>query len=264
MLSCEIRGGVGNQMFQIAATYALALNNNDECAFDMDIKRKYRGVVHQGRVASTYFSNLYRHVSQIPPEWKPQSYHIEKDGHPYSPIPYRENLLLSGYFQSERYFEGRGEDIKKLFIDDRMRWGLREEFSDMLYCSVSLHVRRGDYVKFPEVHNMLDKHYYQEALSYIRDRRDIDRVFVFSDDIPWCRDNFNGKEYVFIEGLEDWEEIYLQSLCSHNIIANSSFSWWGAYFNENGSKIVVAPKVWFNPSFNYDHSKIYTEEMVII
>ena len=264
MLSCVIRGGVGNQMFQIAATYALALNNNDECAFDMDLKRTYHGVVHQGRIASSYFSSLYKNIKQLPLEWKSENKYIEPEGTDYYPIPYKENMMLFGYFQSEKYFEGKGEEIKKLFIDRDLLLDLKNKYQDILYNSVSLHVRRGDYIKFPDVHTILGMDYYEQAICYILNRRCYDHILVFSDDIPWCKDNFEGKAFVFPELKEDWQEIYLMSLCNHNIISNSTFSWWGSYFNENSDKIVIAPELWFNPSANFSHKKIYTEEMVII
>jgi hypothetical protein len=189
---------------------------------------------------------------------------VEKDGAPYQPIPYKENMMLSGYYQSEKYFEGRGQEIRMLFTDFGALWELANQFGFLLKNSVSLHVRRGDYAKFPEVHSILDVEYYYRAITYIQVERNVENILVFSDDIPWCRENLKGEEFVLMDGLEDWEEIYLQSLCNHNIIANSSFSWWGAYLNENEDKIVVAPKVWFNPGFKYDHSKIYTEEMICL
>jgi hypothetical protein len=114
------------------------------------------------------------------------------------------------------------------------------------------------------VHSILDVEYYYRAITYIQVERNVENILVFSDDISWCKRSLQGEGFIFIEGLEDWKELYLQSLCNYNIIANSSFSWWGAYLNENENKIVVAPKVWFNPSFNYDHSKIYTEEMICL
>ena len=264
MISTVIRGGVGNQMFQIAAAYALALNNNDECAFDMNIKRTYHGVVHQGRAASCYFNSLYRNIKQLPADWKSKNKYIEPEGSPYAQIPYKEDLLLFGYFQSDKYFEGQYNAVRSLFTDSRLIDLLWGEYRHILSDSVAIHVRRGDYIKFPDVHTILDISYYRKALEYLRKRTNIHNIVVFSDDIPWCREYFKEKNTTFIEREEDHEEMYLMSLCTHNIISNSTFSWWGAFLNINEDKIVVAPKRWFAPDCTHEWEKIYTKDMIII
>ena len=264
MISTVLRGGVGNQMFQIAAAYALALNNDDECAFDMDIKRTYHGVVHQGRVASCYFNHLYKNIKQIPLSWESKNKYIEPEGSPYSPIPYKEDLLLFGYFQSDKYFEGRDDDIRDLFTDHIFLKLLKRMYDPLLSNSVSVHVRRGDYIKFKDVHTTLDISYYMMALEYLRENTYIENVLIFSDDIPWCKEHFNEKYITFIEREEDYEEMYLMSLCSHNIISNSTFSWWGSFLNTNDDRIVIAPKKWFAPTCTYEWEKIYTKNTIIL
>ena len=264
MVSCTLRGGVGNQMFQIATAYTLALKNNDECAFDMDRRKTYGGVVYQGREASLYFNSLYKKVRQLPDGWKPEHKYSELKDFVYSPIPYKKNLLLYGYFQSEKYFEGHGQEIVKLFVDDELLSGIRKKYEDMLPDSIAVHVRRGDFAKFHPVHVLLGMDYYTEALNYIQRRRDVNKILVFSDSMSWCRDNFKNDNFVFIEGTEDWEDMYLMSLCTHNIIANSSFSWWGAYFNSNKDGIVIAPHAWMNLGDSYDYKDVYCENWIII
>ena len=116
--------------------------------------------------------------------------------------------------------------------------------------SVSLHIRRGDYLsdlKVSKVHGMCDIEYYQKAISYLSSRIQDPVVYVFSDDIEWCKKNLGFlKNKVFIDNTKTAiEDLELMRNCDHNIIANSTFSWWGAWLNENDDKIVVAPRKWF-------------------
>jgi len=263
MISAKIQGGLGNQMFIIAATYALALNNNDECAFDMDLKRKYYGVVHQGRVASSYFNSLYRKVRQLPLRWKPEAYYKEDSLKPYTPIPYSADLMIEGYFQSAKHFDDRRKEILKLFIDKGLLRGIKNRFKELLSNSVSLHVRRGDYLRFSHIYPLPNLAYYTKALCYLKNNVDVDNVLIFSDDIQWCKENLKGDGVVYIEGLEDWEEMYLMSLCSYNIISNSSFSWWGSYLNKHRNKIVVAPEQWMREDNTFCWQDIHMPQMIL-
>jgi hypothetical protein len=115
--------------------------------------------------------------------------------------------------------------------------------------SVSIHVRRGDYVNNPKVneyHGSLQSDYYLKAIEVINNKVSDSKFYIFSDDIEWVRDNmFGDLNAVFVKTTSDEEDMYLMSKCKHNIIANSSFSWWGAYLNSNESKLVVAPVQWF-------------------
>ena len=264
MITAKIQGGVGNQMFIIAATYALALNNGDECAFDMDVRRKYYGVVHQGRVASLYFGSLYKKVKHLPLGWDAKTYYKENSDNPYAPIPYKPYLLIEGYFQSEKHFADRRRDIIKLFIDSSIIRDLSKKFKRSIKNSVSVHVRRGDYIRFAHVYPLLGITYYAKALAYIGEHRKIDNILIFSDDIPWCKENFHGDKLKFIEGMEDWEDMYLMSLCSNNIISNSSFSWWGSYLNQSDDNIVIAPKQWMQPDSTFWWKDIYTDKMILM
>jgi len=117
--------------------------------------------------------------------------------------------------------------------------------------AVSLHVRRGDYVKNPQVlkeFGICSIDYYKRAIKHIEDSVDSPTYFVFSDDLAWVKKNLPvGEKVVYIQGenITDTEELTLMSKCKHNIIANSTFSWWGAWLNQNSNKIVVAPTPWF-------------------
>ncbi|MPN39089.1 O-antigen biosynthesis glycosyltransferase WbnK [bioreactor metagenome] len=110
-----------------------------------------------------------------------------------------------------------------------------------------MHIRRGDYVNtYSNYYHILDDTYYLNAIAYIRDKCTNTKLFVFSDDIEWAQNNYKDIEnIIFVAQNKSYEDMYLMSLCKHNIIANSSFSWWGAWLNENDNKIVIAPKKWF-------------------
>lgn len=113
-----------------------------------------------------------------------------------------------------------------------------------------MHIRRGDYLVSPGHYINLDVEYYKNALKYIDNPGSI---LIFSDDISWCKDNFKGDKYIFIENEKDYIDIYLMSLCNNNIIANSTFSWWGAWLNTNPNKIVISPNKWFGPAKGKRH-----------
>ena len=91
-----------------------------------------------------------------------------------------------------------------------------------------------------------------------------DNFLIFSDDIVWCKNNFVGDKFIFIEGEEDYIDLWLMSLCNHNIIANSSFSWWGAWLNKNNNKTVIAPKNWFGPNKKLDPTDLYCKDWLVI
>ena len=165
------------------------------------------------------------------------------------------NLYLDGYWQTEMYFKS----IRNELLDDfEIKSSPSGENSSMLdlICksnSVSVHIRRGDYVNNAETfqkHGVSSMEYYNKAINYINKRVENTHFFIFSDDIEWVRQNFTIKHAIHFIGFNDasknFEDLRLMKNCKHNIIANSSFSWWGAWLNENPNKIVIAPANWFN------------------
>ena len=120
--------------------------------------------------------------------------------------------------------------------------GVLERYDELLTdgTTCAIHVRRGDYLKFPHMHNSRTMDYYNKAMKIVK----ADTYLIFSDDIKWCKEQFVGDEYHFMDD-RDYIEMFLMSKCDHNIMCSSSFSWWGSYLNKNPNKIVVAPKKWF-------------------
>lgn len=172
----------------------------------------------------------------------------------YSAIPYNgETMLdLNGFFQSYKYWEYNQYVILGL-LTPRKGYGIRQN-------TTAIHVRRGDYLKFPDHHTNLDMGYYQNAMNEIRSKY----YMIFSDDIAWCRQNFKGDQFIFAEGNDEVTDLSLMLSCENQIIANSSFSWWAAYLNKNPSKIVIAPQRWFGPKLTHDTKDLCPPEWIRI
>ena len=163
------------------------------------------------------------------------------------------DIYLDGYWQNEKYFLEIREDILKDFTPRESNTLEVEKYLEQINStnSISIHVRRGDYAKHPEI-GILDISYYQDAVNYINDRVESPTFYIFSNDLKWCEENFNFiNTKVFVNKTKsEIEDMILMKSCQHNIIANSSFSWWSAWLNINAKKIIVAPKKWMaiNPN----------------
>lgn len=257
MITCQLKQcGLGSQLFQIATTLALAWDNNDLAVFDF----LEQGVPFQGKIASKYSDTIYRNLTQrtsikVNAEYTEPFHHYQK-------IPYQPNLCLNGFFMSEKYFKHRRKKLLKVFEPEFDRIVNLVKRHSIPFENCAIHVRRGDYLKLGRYHPVCGMDYYLAAI----DRFDRDTTFlVFSDDIEWCRSQFIGDRFVFIENDNDIDDLYLMSLCQHQIIANSTFSWWAAWLNENPNKMVVAPEIWLGTECKrINTDDIYTPEMIRI
>jgi hypothetical protein len=170
------------------------------------------------------------------------------------------NIDLYGYFQDERYFKDDRDFILSILkFKDEYENTAQEYISsvDKPVKKVSLHVRRGDYTLYPNHHPVCSKEYYQKAMS-IFDIKDV-KFLIFSDDIEWCREEFKGDQFIFVDSGSPYSDLRIMTLCDHHIIANSSYSWWGAWLNTKEGKRVIAPSRWFGPAIGKDASEIYCE-----
>jgi hypothetical protein len=176
----------------------------------------------------------------------------------FDPVPYREGMVLQGFFQSEKYFANYKKEVVKLFENRSKR---KYEFEN----SVSIHIRRGDYLNefMCQFLPALPYEYYKAALDDLETKVKIDHILVFSDDLGWCKETIKGERVIFVEGQEDYEDLYTMAKCTHHIIANSSFSWWGAYLNQR-DKIVYAPTRWFGPAITDDWQDVYCQNWIKI
>ena len=257
MVSCYLMGGLGNYLFQIATGYSKSLDMGEEFVVNpnnVQVVHKPLTIYTNNILKNLVFDNNFN-VGKI---YNEQHFH-------YSPIPdFMLSTTLYGYFQSEKYFKHNRNKILEFFICDNVINNIHEKYKkDLGNSTCSIHVRRGDYLNLPEHHPTQDMEYYKEAISIIGADK---TFFIFSDDIKWCKENFKFLEnVVYCENNEDYEDLYLMSLCDDNIIANSSFSWWGAWLNKNDNKKVISPKKWFGSlKSNFITDDIYCEKWVII
>ena len=244
MIIVKIQGGLCNQLFQWA--YGKNLSKRYEVFFDTsffdqqfnltkatqrdylldNILVKKAKVIDDEMAISLGGLKFYRIIDEF--KFKKLNFKAQ------------ENYILDGYWQSEKYFL----DIKNEIVDSFV-W---PEIKNLdLKNSCSIHVRRGDYLKTQHVHPIQSIDYYNKALDIIQPKGNI---FIFSDDIKWCKNNLNYKNSIFMENNSNIYDLHAMSLCADNIIANSSFSWWAAWLNQNENKKIICPKNWFADSTN--------------
>jgi hypothetical protein len=269
VIYAQLKGGIGNQMFQYACARALAARLDTELTLDISY------FTNQNRIAPRKYEldrlSIDAHVTSVPvrrrwpspfgrlPRRHPPV--VEENSPRFQP-PLRDapdGVLLSGYWQSERYFVEQSDLIRSHF---RFRDELSPQKQDIAESmtrerAVSLHIRRGDYVG-SERHPILTLDYYRQATAYIAARVESPHFFVFSDDPEWSRTNLDlDHPTTIVEPLpdSDWQDLWLISRCESHILANSSFSWWGAWLDPRPDKIVVAPTRWFGDE-SRDTSKL--------
>jgi hypothetical protein len=239
-VTSHLQGGLGNYMFQIAA--ALGISNRDNKQLKIDISDI--AVIHSP--IELYYKNIFRKINF----GLVSEYEFVHSSH-HSPIEFLEipkingSLILDGYYQNEKYFNHCKNDILNLYeIDDDTHAYLTEKYPEVLSNDTcSLHVRRGNYVDRQHFHPLQTIGYYENSVSIIGEDK---LYFIFSDDINWCKENLNFiKNKIFVSDNLDYQDMYLMSMCKNNIIANSSFSWWGAWLNKNDNKKVIYPSLWF-------------------
>jgi hypothetical protein len=243
LVSPQLKGGLGNFLFQIAASYYASKKYNRQLEIDIsDIS-----VIHSP--IESYYNNIFRKLKFI------NQYYDYTVDEPFQPIQFSEipnphnNLKLKGYYQNEKYLNEFSDEILDLFeVDLETLRYLQSKYSDILKNNTcSLHVRRGNYVEKSDFHPLQSVEYYKQSISVIGD--DL-HYLIFSDDINWCKENLNFiKNKTYIMDNMDYQDLYLMSMCDNNIIANSSFSWWGAWLNKNYNKKVIYPSNWFGVSF---------------
>jgi hypothetical protein len=258
-ISVNTMGGLGNVLFQVSAAYSISIRDNMNLIVD---STNHYGA-HYG--ISKYIDNILRNVSFS--EYT-LSYPVHGEpGFHYNKIPiFTSDTKLNGYFQSEKYFIDYKNLILNLFSPTKeITLKLMEKYGKILEenNTISIHIRRGDYLGIPDYHPVLDIEYYKKSTEFFDSS---DTYLIFSDDIEWCKLNFDFlKNKIFVDDLEDFEELHLMSMCNNNIIANSTFSWWGAWLNKNENKKVICPSIWFGPSLSYHNtSDIYCDKWIKI
>ncbi len=275
MIIARIRGGLGNQLFQYAAARALAWKKGEPLKLDLytyDTKGQSRtfglnqfnidaGVasreeIHQftGSNFVTRFINKQENYLRCPRVLAQPHYHYYED---FFQVP--TPIYLSGYWQSEKYFKEFESQLRLQFTlknsvsESFIKWREKVQMTN----SVAVHLRRGDYASksnYNSFFGTLSLDYYEKAVNEIKRQISNPKFFIFSDDMNWCRQNLTflpDAEFVSHNTpVHASEDLILMSLCEHQIIANSTFSWWSAWLNPVKNKSVVAPVKWFQTNYN--------------
>lgn len=207
-------------------------------------KVEYRQVLTDNRGA--YLTNkigIKRRLNEIKEnsfEWKPLSY-------------VRHNTFLDGYWQSYKYFEEYDGEIRSQYaLKTKLANGL-EDYLNIIdnFSTCAIHIRRGDYLGKKNTHGLCTKSYYLDAINYMSSNIDVEKYIIFTDDEAWVKNDFMPQLKIKVilvdrsESINDAHYLTLMSSCQHQVIANSTFSWWAAYLNKNKSKAIIAPKRWF-------------------
>ena len=264
MIIVQLAGGLANQMFQYAFGRALSLKNSDKLKLDTTGYttknfRQYRLGAYNIKAEIATSEEIkklklpYGLLSRFVRGFRSRILRVQNIDFNPGLLEKKGDQYLTGFFQSEEYFKDiRGVILNDLTLIKPLSIKAEEYLKQIKQAkaSVSLHVRRTDYVTNAaanEHHGICSLMYYEKAIEFLVNKFSGTTFFIFSDDIDWCKENLKIKQpVIYIEGLEDYEDLYLMSQCQHNIIANSSFSWWGAWLNENEDKIVIAPTKWAN------------------
>lgn len=271
----NILGGLGNQMFVYAMYLALTEAHPEEEV--LLCRRSYKGYpLHNGyeldsifgieapeaslaqlaKVAYPYYNyktwQLMRHFF---PQRKSMASGTTQIPFDYKEVTREDDTFYDGYWQNEKNFLPIREKVIDTFkffeFTDEKNLALAEKLKGVR--AASCHVRRGDYLNDP-VYGVCNSQYYVGAVTELNQTVNPDMYCIFSDDIEWCKENLvdligRGKEVIFVDwnkGRESYRDMQLMSLCHYNIIANSSFSWWGAWLNNYEDKVVIAPEIWMN------------------
>jgi len=275
MIIIRLKGGLGNQMFQYAIGRALAVHYETELFLDtswflseiaakpgaerifmLDKFKIQARIINEKRYFKVYKQENNRSLIKLDLfKWKIFTLFNENRNMPFNNKVFltdNRNIYLDGYWQTEKYFKSISDELRK---DFSLHNPLREQDEDIFReihdtNSVSIHVRRGDYVNYERtkiVHGVIPIKHYEKCITYFLDTIKNPSFYVFSDDPEWCLENLDflkNKIIISNNKRSPQEDMILMSNCKHHIIANSSFSWWAAWLNTNQSKIVIAPNQW--------------------
>lgn len=273
MIITKLIGGLGNQMFQYVVGRHLGMKNDSVLKLDIsgfndyklrtydlscfNIQENIATLEDLSRVLLPSDDCVHRIKKYLDARHPgiPRIRYIKEHSYNFNPevLTFGDNTYLDGYWQSEKYFSDIKEVVKEEFSLKNKPDPINESYlEEIMDCeSVSVHVRRGDYVSNPraaQVHGFLGLEYYQKALSIILKNTDRPHFFVFSDDPGWAERNIKTDApiiYIKHNGTKNYEDLRLMSTCKHHIIANSSFSWWGAWLSPEKEKLVITPRRWF-------------------
>jgi len=240
MIVTKIQGGLANQIFQWAYAKSLEIDYKVPMMLDISYYYKDNGTDTKRSFCLDKFPNLKFNLFAGNESFinvSDDSFFRELK------IDTNYNYYLSGFWQSDEYFKNnRIEILKELLPTESTKKELFNLYPSLNSNTTSIHIRRTDYLNSNGYHPVQTIEYYEKAIELVGS---YDNLLIFSDDISWCKNNLDFRNMIFIEGNDDIIDLWLMSLCKNNIIANSSFSWWGAYLNLNKNKKVIAPSQWY-------------------
>lgn len=271
LVSCYIMGGLGNQLFQIITTIAYGMKHSRKIIFP------YAEITDVGLSRNTYWDTFLSSIkflttinnkNGITNDALAKFPQYREPYFPYAEIPIFDNneLLLFGYYQSYKYFDNEKDTIFSLIrLREQQKMIINEYslFNNDMH-KVSMHFRLGDYKNIQDCHPLMPYEYYEKSIDKIMENHSDMKlnVYIFCEkednDIVYNMIDKLNKKYPSIEFVKiddtipDWKQMLIMSCCDDNIIANSSFSWWGAYFNDKPNKIVCYPSKWFGHKMNND------------
>jgi len=289
-------GGLGNQLFQIFTTIAYGIRTKRKIVFP------YFKMLTTGLPRKTYWHSFLSSIKNMTTHNKELGYtnndlslfevwYREENNFKYTEIPNATNfkgLVLFGYFQSPKFFDDYKHQIFTMIGIPEIKENILKEFPQYFATNgehdggnktlnISMHFRRGDYKDHKDYHPMMQYEYYYNALMhmmmysvltnkinilYFCEKEDNQEVLEI---IRQLKQDFENFSFIKVDDtIEDWKQMMIMSNCDHNIIANSSFSWWGAYFNCNHNKIVCYPSTWFGPAAKHDTSAMFPEDWIVI
>lgn len=238
MIYVELYGRLGNNLFQMATAATLAKMNHTSF---LPIAKEKLWI----DLLEPFYDNILRKMPR--PQLNTNEFlveHKERD-HFYHPIPFRDGMLLKGYYQSYKYFDQ--DYVKELFSpSDKIKEEIYSKYPILKSETVtSINVRRGDYLQVIDTFPVCGINYYERAIK----KMGVKGYFIVtSDDIRWCKKHLKkyGDNFIFVEGMPTYIDFYIPTLCKNNIISNGTFSWWGAFLNVHPDKRVVKPQYWFH------------------
>jgi hypothetical protein len=254
-------GGLGNQLFQIVTTIAYCIENGDNFVF------RYSEMLGDRR---TYWDSFLANLKAYTRTIETPAYEYYEPSFNYNRIPRSmTNVCLYGYFQSFLYFREIEEEVFSLFELRSQQQAIRSEMNNGR--TISVHFRLGDYKDKQEYHPVLPIDYYRDALRLVGYSRE-DTVYIFceAEDREYVKTlinqlDINEDRVIYVsDTVADWKQMLMMSCCNINIIANSTFSWWGAYFNNNPDKVVIRPKIWFGPRIQHDICDLFPDHWLSV
>lgn len=274
MITTELMGGLGNQLFQVYNLISYCLDSNNTFVLE-----KHPILYGPIRNYNVYWDNIFKNISSNCKKSLFKFPIYREPSFSYNKIPLispSQNVKFHGYFQSYKYFDNNLKKINDLLKIDELKNEIILKNKFDYENTISIHFRIGDYAKLQDFHPLMTAEYYIKSIDYIikNTQKNNWKILIFceKDDIDIVnsklsviKEKYNQIEFIICDhNLQDWEQMLQMSICKHNIIANSSFSWWSAYLNNNKDKIVCIPKKWFGNKANHNTEDLYLPNWTIV